>query len=117
MWNFRTTGNSEFGAAFDSLWREVLGPPPAAGRSDIEEVLTPEFFGGLTSERYSFANPLCCTEDQLVGLAASSSHAPPHCDAAWRDVEARMRHLHRDLQRDGVVRVPYETVMFCGRLL
>lgn len=117
LWNFRTTESSHFGAAFDSLWREALGPPPAAERSDIEEVLMPEFFWGMAFERYSFANALRCTEDQLVGLAASSSNAPPRDSAEWRGMEARMRQVHRDHQCDEVVEVPYETVMFCGRLL
>jgi hypothetical protein len=73
LWNFRTSGDSVFGTDFDALWREVLGPPPAAGRDEIEAELVPELFGGSAFERYSFANPLCRTGDELVGLAASSS--------------------------------------------
>lgn len=117
LWNFRTTGDSSFGDAFDRLWRDVLGPPPAAGRKEIEDVIVPDFFGRAAFERYSFANPLLCNEEHLVGLAASSSRAPPRDDPAWRDVEQHMRHLHRVHQREGPVLVPYETIMFCGRLL
>lgn len=117
LWNFRTTGDSPFGDDFDRLWRGVLGPPPAGGQKEIEDVVVPKFFGGAAFERYSFANPLLCNEEHLVGLAASSSHAPPRDDRAWGDIEQHMRHLHRVHQRDGLVQVPYETIMFCGRLL
>ncbi|MQA07401.1 MAG: methyltransferase domain-containing protein [Pseudonocardiaceae bacterium] len=116
LWNFRTAGVSGFGVAFDRLWRAVFGPPPAARREEIEDAIVPEFFGGKAFERYSFANPLLCDEDHLVGLAASSSHAPPRDDPAWRVVEQWMRHLHRAHEWNGVVQVPYETVMYCGRL-
>ncbi|HKS46203.1 MAG TPA: hypothetical protein VJT49_14045 [Amycolatopsis sp.] len=102
---------------FDALWRDVLGPPPAGGRDEIEEVVVPDFFKAASFGRYSFANPLLCSEAHLVGLAASSSHAPPRDDPAWQEIEHRMRHLHRAHQRDGLVQVPYETVMYCGRLL
>lgn len=117
LWNFRIMGDSAFGDAFDRLWRDVLGPPPAAGREEIEDVVVPEFFDGTDLVRYAFANPLPCNEEHLVGLAASSSHAPARGDPARRDIEQRMRHLHRVHQRDGLVRVPYETIMYCGRLL
>jgi len=117
LWNFRTTGDSAFGEAFDRLWRDVLGPPPAAGREEIEAAVAPEFFNGRTFERYSFANPLLCNEEHLVGLTASSSHAPPRDDPGWHDIEQHMRHLHQIHQRDGLVQVPYETIMYCGRLL
>jgi hypothetical protein len=89
---------------------------PAAGREEIEDVVVPEFFDGTAFERYSFANPLLCNEEHMVGLA-SSSHAPPRSEPGWRDIEQRIRHLHRVHQRDGLVQVPYETIMYCGRLL
>lgn len=117
LWNFRTNGNTVFGAAFDALWRGALGPPPGAGRDEIENSLIPEFFGEATVERATFANPLACTDDRLVGLAASSSHAPARGTTAWDDLEQRLRHLHREHRDDGFVQVPYETVMWWGRLL
>jgi SAM-dependent methyltransferase len=117
LWNFRTSGDTDFGAAFDALWREVLGPSPAAGRSEIENSLVPAFFRDGAFERAVFANPLACTADQLVGLAASSSHAPARDSSEWAVLEQQLRHLHRDHRTEGVVQVPYETVMYWGCLL
>lgn len=117
LWNFRMTGDSAFDKAFDRLWRREFGPPPAATRREIECVIAPRFFSNSTFERYAFENPLLCNEDGLVGLAASSSHAPGRDDPKWLEVEQHIRRLHRLHQREGLVQVSYETMMYCGRLL
>lgn len=116
LWNFRNEQPTAFSQAFDKLWRELLGPPPAAERDQIEQTIAPAFFGINTYSRHTFANPLECNEDHLVGLVSSSSNAPPRETTEWQHIETRVRELHQAHQINGFATVPYETLMYCGRL-
>lgn len=117
LWNFREPTVSEFGTAFDRRWRELLGPPPAGDRAKIETEVAGRFFGEM-SDHGSFVehNPFPCNASQLVGLAASSSKAPPLDTSAWMRVEDGLRSLHSEFEEDGLVWVPYVTYVCYGRL-
>lgn len=116
LWNFRVPDASDFSRDFERLWRHHLGPPPAGNRQSIEGGVVPNFFGERQIHRLSFDNPLCCTGEALLGLLLSSSNAPPHGDQRRSQLEADAETLYRAYSTDGIVTVPYETVVYCCQI-
>ena len=95
----------EFGSDYAAVQGKHLGPETIAG-----------FFAPSPMQSASFANYQDFTLEGLMGRVLSSSYMPQPGDERYSEMEAAVGDLFVQHQRDGLVRMEYETVVCLGRL-
>jgi SAM-dependent methyltransferase len=115
MWNERDESD-EFTAAYGAVLRTsreaAAVESPHHGRSGNALLASPLFSYG---ERVTVPHQQAFDEDSLVGRAFSVSYSPAdEAEArAWAD---RLRALHRQFERDGIVVLRYQTSIYTARV-
>jgi SAM-dependent methyltransferase len=93
------------------------GPARAAmAATSRDEAPIARFFGGRVPAPQRFAHAQALDIDGLAGLLFSRSYMPPADSAAGQAVRRDSDALFARLQCNGLVTVPYETVLYLGRL-
>jgi SAM-dependent methyltransferase len=97
---------ARFGTDFEQIRHENID---AAGRFG-------PFFGAGGWKRQVFANFQVLDWESLKGRLMSSSYAPPPGHPGHEPMIAALRALYERCQRDGSVRMEYDTDLYFGRL-
>ena len=115
MWNDRRTKNGEFEEAYEELVTEY--------GLDYEEVRErgkrsdgAEFFAPCHCELRVIANYQDLDYAGLEGRLLSSSYIPQSGHESYRAMLADLRRIFDKYQRNGIVRVEYDTRVFFGKL-
>jgi SAM-dependent methyltransferase len=114
VWNVRELG-SPFMAAYESVLRELLPEYREVTHRRVEAVRLQQFFAGsFRTERFSQAQAF--DWPAFLGRVASSSYAPKPGQHGYAALEAALRHLFAEHEREGVVHFRYETQLSIGGL-
>lgn len=118
LWNDRLP-DDPVNAGLDEIAARHGGAPRAAmAASSRDEAPIARFFGGAGSmpapQRFAHAQQLDAAG--FSALLFSRSYIPPRASDAGAAVSRDAQALFDRLQRDGIVTVPYETVLYLGRL-
>jgi SAM-dependent methyltransferase len=97
---------AHFGTDFARIRHENIDAPERFG----------PFFGAGGWQRHAFANSQDLDWEGLKGRLMSSSYAPPAGHPGHDPMIAALRSLYERCQREGSVRMEYETELYFGRL-
>ncbi len=97
---------ARFGTDFERIRHENIDAPERFG----------PFFGPGGWTRHVFANFQVLDWESLKGRLMSSSYAPPPGHPGHDPMIAALRTLYEHCQREGSVRMEYETELYFGRL-
>jgi len=112
FWN-RRRRQSPFGAAYEAMLRTYGTDYVRVDHENVgEEILNDVYAPGR--ERIAFENFQVLDLPSLTGRLMSASYAPPVGHPNHEPLVAELRKLFDAHQRDGKVRVDYETVLFLG---
>jgi SAM-dependent methyltransferase len=112
FWN-RRRRESPFGAAYEAMLRTYGSDYVRVDHENVsEEILDDIYAPGR--ERIPFDNHQDLDLLSLTGRLMSASYAPPVGHPNHEPLLAELRRVFEANQRDGKVRVDYETVLFLG---
>lgn len=95
----------EFGSDYTAVQGKHLGPEKIAA-----------FFAPSQERTATFANHQGFTLEGLMGRVLSSSYMPQPGDTRYAEMESAVGELFTQNQRDGLVRMEYETAVSWGQL-
>jgi len=114
FWN-RRRQDTLLGAAYEDLLRRYGTDYAAVNHRNVgEDVLDRVLSPGR--ETFSFENSQELDQDALTGRLMSASYAPGPGHPNHEPMVQGLREIFESHQRDGLVRVEYETVLFLGRV-
>lgn len=112
IWNIRLAA-SAFGQDYERILLEYGTDYAEVKRRDEQ---TGEFFGGVPSEKRVLNNYQDFDYASLEGRLMSSSYTPQPGDPTHAPMVNDLRRIFEQHQRDGKVRMEYETRVYFGRL-
>lgn len=112
IWNIRLA-LSPFGQEYEQILLKYGTDYAEVKRRDEQ---TGMFFGSIPSEKRVLNNYQDFDYASLEGRLMSSSYTPQAGDAAHAPMLNELRHLFDKYQRDGRIRMDYETRVYFGRL-
>jgi SAM-dependent methyltransferase len=115
VWNMRRTDTTPFLRGYEKLLREFGTDYAQVNCEQVSEERIAEFFGGQFGSR-SFDNFQSFDFDGLRGRLLSSSYVPLEGHPKFEPMLEALRRLFDAHQRDGRVRVEYDTKLYYGRL-
>jgi SAM-dependent methyltransferase len=117
IWNTPVSAGSPFAEGFEDIKLRYGTDFRQVRHENIEREPTfAAFFGNREWERLAFENSQALDLAGLVGRVLSSSYAPGEDDPRHAPMLAALKALFDRCQRDGKVRIEYETELFLGRL-
>jgi SAM-dependent methyltransferase len=115
LWNERPRAASAFLADYERLLLQHAPQYATISASRANEATMREFFGG-SMQLATFPNQQDLDFEGLEGRLMSSSYAPEPGDPGHAPMMAALRQLFAAHAREGRVVLPYETLVYFGRL-
>jgi SAM-dependent methyltransferase len=115
LWNERPRDTTAFLADYEALLLRHAPEYATITASRANETSMREFFGG-SMERAEFANRQQLVFEGLQGRLMSSSYAPEPGHPEYAPMMAGLRKVFDTHAHDGQVVLPYQTLVYFGRL-
>jgi SAM-dependent methyltransferase len=115
FWNTRRTHGNPFMEAYGALLDAYGTDYRRVAHEHLSPETLEEFFGG-PYEAMVFDHEQQFDFEGLRGRLVSSSYVPAPGEAGHEPMLARLRDIFDAHQQDGLVRFPYDTELFIGRL-
>lgn len=116
LYNHRRMEGDAFHDGYEQILREFGSDYIAVQGKHLSPEKIAAFFAPSTMQTASFANHQDFTLEGLMGRVLSSSYMPQPGDERYSAMAAAVQELFVQHQRDGHVRMEYETVVCWGRL-
>jgi ubiquinone/menaquinone biosynthesis C-methylase UbiE len=113
IWNTRRD-SSPFMQAYNRVVNAYANEAHHVKHEDVSEETIRNFLGQYKSR--VFDNHQLLNFEGLVGRLLSSSYAPLPGDSTYRPMMEELRGIYESNQRDGIVRMEYDTQVYSGQL-
>jgi len=116
IWNSRPANGSAFAVAYQQLLKRFStdGRTGGGGHDDLDSIT--EFFSPGEFSQWVCANAQELDFQGLQGRLLSASYVPPAGHPRHKPMLAALRQLFAQHQRDGLVRIEYQTRVYYGQL-
>lgn len=115
VWNDRRTDSTPFLADYEKLLRAYATDYTRVDHKQIDQTVLREFFGSDPVRRV-FSNSQRFNLDALSGRLLSASYVPEAGQPRHDEMLAALGDLFERYQREGLVTLEYDTLLFLGRL-
>lgn len=114
LWNELSETHDRFHHRYADALRRSCPDIQSFGIGDVRYSTSyfERLFPGSSVDRRRIPNPQPVTSEQLVGRTASLSFSPPSDGNAFAELARRLGELHREHQRDGLVRLQYDLDLY-----
>lgn len=115
IWNDRKTSGSAFAEEYEALIGEFGTDYKQVRHTNIDASRIENFFGGPFRLEV-LSNEQVLDFDGLLGRLASSSYLPNETDPRFPEMKDSFRELFERHEKDGHVRIEYDTKMYVSNL-
>ena len=114
LFNDRATKGTPFAEQYEALLNEFGSDYKQVKHKNVGEKRHKEFLGEY--QEFHFSNYQDFNFDGLLGRLQSSSYAPKEGDIRFVEMVNVLRRIFDDNCKNGLVRIEYDTQLFCSRL-